>query len=82
MNEIREQIEVANNFAGRSLTPPEHDAWKDIKASMEKLLAVYEAAIREEPEYKRSITLKRAIDAVQTSNKRENRHDKRTVEKD
>ena len=39
MTDIREQIEAANTLAGRSLTPQEHDVWKDIKASMEKLLA-------------------------------------------
>ena len=28
-------IAQANNFAGRSLTPEEHDVWKDIKAALE-----------------------------------------------
>jgi len=73
---IREQIVTANNFAGRSLTPEEHDAWKDIKLSMEKLLAVYEAgdeylrALRESRIAMSNIhrgELSDAINAVQTT---------------
>ena len=41
---IEKQVSEANNFAGRSLTPPEHDQWKDIKKTLRLLLDVAKAA--------------------------------------